>query len=57
MSFLVKIMSTGAVHYYINGRRVTRDRQDQAKFGRQLSSFRTIIRGGTVRHYCKGSER
>ncbi len=43
------------VRYYANGKRVSRDRFDEIKFGRNLDTFLTIRKGATYFHYCRAS--
>lgn len=42
---------TGKVRYYIDGRRVTREALDAARFGRRVDTFASTRRGETVRHH------
>ena len=37
--------------YYIDGKRVSWDQYDAAKYGRTLDSFLAVFTGATVRHY------
>ncbi len=44
---------TGARRYFIDGRRVTRDAMDAAKFWRRIDCLVTLTRGEVTRHLCE----
>lgn len=48
--------ATGARRYFVDGRRVSRERFDAAKMWKRLDTFQTITRGGMVRQYCQGRD-
>lgn len=47
---------TGVRRFYVNGRRVTSDTMNAAKFGRSVNTFQTITRGDMTRHYCEARD-
>jgi len=48
---------TGARRYYINSRRVSREKFDAAKMWRRLDTFQTVTRGNLTRHYSEVRKR
>jgi hypothetical protein len=52
---LLRTITPKGTRYFINSKRVTRDKYDEAKFGRTLSCIQTNINKGTTRQYCIAS--
>jgi len=42
----------GAIRYYADGKRITRDRMREIKHDSRLDTFHTVRRGGLTRQYC-----
>lgn len=51
MPQLLQTTTPQGTRYYVDGKRVSREAYDLAKFWRRLECFQTIIKGATVRHY------
>lgn len=47
---------TGATRYYVEGRRVSRDAFEQAKFWRRLDTVYSFRRGEKIIHVCHVSK-
>lgn len=45
---------TGRTRYYVNGKRVNRDRYEGLKFWKRLCSFQTEITEEHTRQHCAG---
>lgn len=49
---LCRTITNKGEFYFVNSRRVTKDKFEETKFWMRMSCLQTTIKKGIIRHYC-----